>query len=148
MVLAKKNRLCLTLGFISSPPTIAYIILYVLGFISIDQPKNNQNLQPIQQTSRSALSIWSPKWSNGSNPSYKTLDSKLPMLQFPSMRTFNVHLIFIKSHHLTSRVKYIAVSINYFHEKYVLLTIDHVKLKTNIHPEDIGTKSSTVSLLK
>ena len=46
----------------------------------------------------------------------------------------------IKANHLTSRVNHIYVPIDYFHEKYVLLTIDTVKLKLNIHPANIGTK--------
>ena len=41
-----------------------------------------------------------------------------------------------------------SVTIRYVHEKYLLLTIDPVKLKTTIQPADIVTKSSTGPLLK
>ena len=49
----------------------------------------------------------------------------------------------IKTNHITSIVKHIDVSIHYVHDKYVLLTIDPVKIKPTIQPEDIGTKIST-----
>ena len=39
--------------------------------------------------------------------------------------------------HITSRVKKFMVPINYFHEKYVLLTIYPIKLKTTSQPSDI-----------
>ena len=54
----------------------------------------------------------------------------------------------IEANNLTSRIKHISVPINYVHDKYVLLTINPVKLKTKIQPEDIGTKSSTGPLLE
>ena len=54
----------------------------------------------------------------------------------------------IKANHITGIVKHIYFPINYLHEQYFLLTIDHVKLKTTIHPADICNKSSTVPLLK
>ena len=54
---------------------------------SIGDPKPNQDLRLIQQTSRLELSTWPPKWSNCSNPSYKILDSKSPMIQLPYMST-------------------------------------------------------------
>ena len=54
----------------------------------------------------------------------------------------------INSNHLTCIFKHISVLINYAHEESVLLSIDPVKLKPTIQPSDIGTKSSTVPLLK
>ena len=54
----------------------------------------------------------------------------------------------IKTNHPKIIVKHIAVPIHYVHEQYVLLTIYTVKLKTNIQPADIGTKSSTGPLFK
>ena len=54
----------------------------------------------------------------------------------------------IKSHHITGIVKHIYVTINYVHEKYILLNIDAVKFKNTIQPEYIGTKISTGPLLE
>ena len=52
----------------------------------------------------------------------------------------------IKTKHITSIVKHIDVFIQYVHDQYVLLKIDHMKFKTTIQPEYIGTKFSTVTL--
>ena len=49
----------------------------------------------------------------------------------------------IKPNRLSTWVKYISVPISYFHDKYGLLTIDNVKLKTTIQTTDISTKRST-----
>ena len=57
-------------------------------------------------------------------------------------------IVIIKANHLIIRVKQVSVPICYIHEKYVPITIDTVKLKTNIQPEDIGTKISTGPLLE
>ena len=54
----------------------------------------------------------------------------------------------INSNHLTSIVQHIYVPINYVHDKYGLLTIDPVKLKTTIHTADIGTEISTGPLIE
>ena len=47
----------------------------------------------------------------------------------------------IKANYLTIKVKHIDVPISYVHDQYFLLTVDPVKIKTIIHPEDISTKS-------
>ena len=54
----------------------------------------------------------------------------------------------IKANHITSVVRHIDDQMYYVYEQYSLLNIDPVKLKTIIQPVDIGTKSSTGSLLK
>ena len=41
----------------------------------------------------------------------------------------------LKANHLTSRVKYTDAPVNYSQEKYVLLNIDPVKLKTTLRQQ-------------
>ena len=55
---------------------------------------------------------------------------------------------YIKANHITIRVKHIHGHIHYFYERYVLLTIDPIKLKATIQPEGIGNKISTGPLLE
>ena len=52
----------------------------------------------------------------------------------------------IKANHLTPKLKNISVPIHCVHGKYILPTIDLVKLKITIQQEDIGTKISTCQL--
>ena len=49
----------------------------------------------------------------------------------------------IKLNHTTIRVKHISIPINYVHNKYSLMNIDPIKLKTTVQTADIGTKIST-----
>ena len=53
----------------------------------------------------------------------------------------------IRKNHITIRVKHISIPIHYVHEKFVILTIDPVKLKTTIYSAYIGPNISTVTLL-
>ena len=59
----------------------------------------------------------------------------------------NLQIDIIKSNYLIIRFKNISVPIDYLHEQYTILTIDCLKLKSTIHPSDIGTKISTGTLL-
>ena len=54
----------------------------------------------------------------------------------------------IRENHLTIRVNHIDVPIHDVHEKYVLLNIYPVRLKTTIQTADIGTTSFTGPLLE
>ena len=71
-------------------PALSYVFLALL-FINHSKP--NQPLQHIPHTPKFSPSIWPPKWYNGSNPSYETLDSMYLMLQLPYMSTANILLI-------------------------------------------------------
>ena len=71
----------------------------------------------------------------------------IQMLHLPSTQAVNLQLVLFKKNHLTGWVKYVAVTIQYVHEKCGLLTIDPVKLKTTTQTEYIGTNISTGSLL-
>ena len=54
----------------------------------------------------------------------------------------------IEANRITSRIMYIAVPINYLHAQYALLAIGHVRLNPTIQLYDIGTKTSTGTILK
>ena len=70
--------------------------------------------------------------SNASNPIYED-----------SQPTIDI----IKAKHLTSQVKNIALLIYYVYEQYSILAIYPIKMKTNMHPVDIGNNISTGPLL-
>ena len=107
-------------------PSSAFLV-----FPSIGCPKSNQPLRTIPQTPKSTPYICPPKLSNASDPSYKILASKSPilLLPYPIYEYSQPKIDIIKSNHLTSWVNNIDVYIHYSHGQYDLLTVYPDKLK-------------------
>ena len=114
---------------------------------SIGLPKHNRTLMPIPQTERPEPSICPKKkvqwlWPILKNLGFQVSDAPTPIYNNIQPRTDN-----IKKNHLTIRDNHIVATILYVHDKYDLLNIYPVKLRTIIQPEDIGNKRSTGPLI-
>ena len=82
-------------------------------------------------------------WTILQNLGFQVSDAPTPIYE-DSQPTIDI----IKEKHPTSRVKRIAVTIQYVHAQNVLLNIDNVKLKNTLQPLVVDTKRSTGPLLK
>ena len=79
---------------------------------------------------------------------YQIRDSPSPPTETPTPIYEYIEIDIIRVNQSTVCVDHIVVPIHYVHKKYIFVTVESFKLKTNIQPAFIGTKISNGPLLE
>ena len=79
---------------------------------------------------------------------YQIRGSPSPPTETPTPIYEYIEIDIIIVNQSTGFVDHIVVPINYVHMKYIFVTVEPFKLKTNIQPDFIGTKISNGPLIE